>query len=37
MKPLCGGLYRVPGASDIGDLRLGILQNGLSSVRIRRT
>ena len=26
-----------PGASDIGALRLGILQDGLSSVRMRRT
>jgi hypothetical protein len=25
-KNLCGGRYRVPAASDIGDLRLGTLQ-----------
>jgi hypothetical protein len=36
-KPLCGGRYRVLGASDIGGLRLGVLQNCLSRVTMRRS
>src|SRR6266436_2758377 len=35
-KPLCGGRIRVPEGSDIGDSRLGVLQNGLSRVTMRR-
>jgi hypothetical protein len=36
-KPLCGGRYRVREASDIGDSRRGVLQNGRSRVTMRQS